>query len=653
MFDRTTWAVLAICGGLLVTNLYFQQQNQVLAQKEKQKQEALQKANATAAVAPVRETSAELTVEPPLPPTEEETVTLKSEKVEFTLTNIGGGIKYAEFSDQFEVGSKTEHVRANRHGSGPIGAIAGSGESLENVPYAYKADESQPGNKAVYIAKLPSGLIVKKTYSLVKTKENTAPDWWDKVLAAIGLDQGKEKGAPYLMDLDLRIENSTQSPVTLNQWSVFLGEASPLYQKEWAQQTGFFWREDGSINFKDAGSFSGGMFSSEKSVHRSPEGGKIGFAGVTNQFFASALQPKDPAVSQVWAKPTKITLPGESTPVVSIRAGLQLPAASLSPAEIKSFQYRIFIGPKHNPLLRSMEKTWGVGWGDLMQYGWFGFVSRPLNWLLNTYHGWLDGIAKNWSWGLAIILLTITVRTVIWPLHAKSTRTMKRMAKLKPEMDKLREQYADDPNKLNTETMGLYRKFGINPLGGCLPMLIQIPIFFGFYRMLQYAVELRGHGFLWVPDLSQPDTLHTLHLPFALPLLGENIPLNLLPVVMAITSFLQIKMTPMTGDKMQQRIITFMPFMFFFFCYSFASALALYWTTQNIFSIAQTWLMNKVPEPELKPIKGSGKKSWVQRMAERQAELQKQQLAKQRAGASGDLRDVTPDKKKRPPRTGG
>jgi YidC/Oxa1 family membrane protein insertase len=144
-----------------------------------------------------------------------------------------------------------------------------------------------------------------------------------------------------------------------------------------------------------------------------------------------------------------------------------------------------------------------------MQYGWFWFVSRPLNWLLNTYHGWLDGIARKWSWGLAIILLTITVRIIIWPLHAKSTHTMKRMAKLKPEMDKLKEKYPDDPNKLNTEMMGLYRKFGINPLGGCLPMFIQLPIFFGFYRMLQYAVELRGQGFLWVNDLSQPDTLGT------------------------------------------------------------------------------------------------------------------------------------------------
>jgi YidC/Oxa1 family membrane protein insertase len=618
MYDRKTWAILALCGSLLAVNLYYQNQNQIALAKQRQQEEALQKAKA-AAEAPVKTTAAELTVEPAPPPTEEELVVLKNDKVAFTLTNIGGGIKFAEFQNEFDVGSKTSRVRVNRFGTGPIAALAGAGETLENVPYAYKADESYEGKKAVYIAKLPSGLIAKKTFTL---------------------NQGKETGAPYLLDFDLQLENSAATALNLAQWSIFLGEASPLYQAEVPQQTGFFWREGGGISFTDVSSFKGGMFGAAKPTITSPEDDTIEFAGVTNQFFATVLRPKDAAVTSMWAKPTQVMIPNGKSAVTSVRAGLRLPAAELKPAELKSFNYRIFVGPKHNPLLRGMEKSWGDGWGDVMQYGWFWFVSRPLNFLLNLYHSWLDGIAKNWSWGLAIILLTITVRFVIWPLHAKSTHTMKRMAKLKPEMDKLKEKYPDDPNKLNTETMGLYRKYGINPLGGCLPMFIQIPIFFGFYRMLQYAVELRGQGFLWVDDLSQPDTL--MHI--------AGVPINILPVVMAISSFLQIKMTPMTGDKMQQRIIMFMPFMFFFFCYNFASALALYWTTQNIFSIGQTWLMSKVPEPELKPVKGAGK-SWVQRMAEKQVELQKPR--QQGGGQPGALRDVTPDKKKRPPRTGG
>ena len=624
MYDRKTWVILALCGALLAANIYYTGQNKTAQDAIRAKEESLQKkVTPPADVATV--TTADLTVDPPPPPTEEETFVLETKEVIFTLTNIGGGIKYAEFKNQFKVGSKTrlreDMVQLNHFGIGPIGGLAGAGETLENLAYALKADESVAGKKAVFIAKLPSGLIAKKTFSLVES---------DK------------PGTPYLLNFELELENAATNALNLSQWSLFLGEASPLYQAEVGQQTGFFWHENGGINFKDGSGFKSGMLSSAKDVLKSDGEKAVEYAGVTNQFFATVIRPKEPVVAGVWAKHTDVKLPESAKPITSVRAGLQLPATTLSPTERKTLNYLVFIGPKHNSLLRQMDANWGDGWGDVMQYGWFSIVSRTLNFVLNKYHLILDRVAKNWSWGLAIILLTITVRIVIWPLHAKSTHTMKRMAKLQPEMAKIKEKYADDPNKVNTETMGLYRKYGINPLGGCLPMFIQIPIFFGFYRMLQYAVELRGHSFLWVQDLSQPDTL--THLAF----LG-NIPLNILPIVMAITSFLQIRMTPKTGDATQQKIMMFMPFMFFFFCYNFASALALYWTTQNIFSIGQTWLMSKVPEPELKARTTSDKKSFVQRMAERQAEMQK-------AKANGGMRDVTPTdakKKPRPPRTGG
>ncbi len=612
MYDRKTWVVLAICGGLLALNFHYASKNQRATAEARAREEALQKTKP--AIEPAsKESSAGLSVTPPPPPAEEELVTLSNDKVSFVFTNIGGGIKTAVFQNEFEVGSKTSKVEINRFHIGGIGTLAGAGEILENMMFSKIEAESVEGKKVVYSATLPSGIIAKKIYSL---------------------NEGNEAGAPYLIDLELRFENPTGNAVNLSQWSLFLGEASPLYHAEVPQQTGYFWRDNDTIHFTDGSSFKGGWFSSAKSIAGSPTNTPIQFAGVTNQFFATVIQPKETALTSMWARSSQVTLPTDPRPVTSVNGGLRLPALQLNTASSASLGYRIFIGPKHNPMLRKMDSSFGQGWGDVMQYGWFWWVSRPLNWLLNTFHHIINNISPKWAWGLAIILLTITVRTAIWPLHAKSTHTMKRMAKLQPEMAKLKEKYADDPNKLNTEMMGMYRKFGINPLGGCLPMLIQIPIFFGFYRMLQYAVELRGQGFLWVDDLSQPDTIWHF----------AGIPLNLLPIVMAITSFLQIQMTPKTGDKMQQKIIMLMPFMFFFFCYNFASALALYWTTQNIFSIGQTWLMNKVPEPELKPVKGAGK-SWVQRMAERQAEMQKQR---------NGMRNVTPDsQKKRTPRTGG
>lgn len=633
MYDRKTWIVLIACGILLALNFHYSGKNQQeriayeRQQRELREQREAESAAAAAAVDPLTGEAAEegveggeLRVERPPAPVEESLHILQNEQVTYTLTNIGGGIKHAEFRNERNVGSEDTFVRQNRFGPGPIGALAGVGEILENVPHTYREEESVEGRKAVFIAPLRSGLIVKKTFEL------TEPG---------------QPGADFLLRYSLTVENSTQAPMSLSQWSVFLGEASPLYQKEWSNQTGLFWREDNSMHYTHAGKFSGGFFSSAKPILTSRPGHVIEYAGVTNQFFATALRPAEPQATLLWAKPAQVTLEEGAAPLTSVHAGLRLPEMVLNPGERHDFEYELFIGPRRNQMLRQM----GDGWGDLMQYGWFWWVARPLNWLLNNLHSIFDHVASKWSWGLAIIFLTIIVRTLIWPLHAKSTRTMKRMSKLQPEMAKLREKYADDPNKLNQEMMGLYRKFQINPLGGCLPMLIQLPIFFGFYRMLQYAVELRHQEFLWVGDLSQPDTLTYV----------AGIPINILPIVMAFTSFLQIKMMPKTGDKLQQRIILFMPLIFFFFCYNFASALALYWTTQNIFSIGQTWLMNRMPEPELKARKDAGRKSWVERMAEKQAELQRLQQERARSGGGGGMRDVTPsgDKKKRPPRTGG
>ncbi len=618
MYDRKTWVVLIVCSGLLAANLYFNGQNAKKVQSNPPSSNTEQAEKDFIDKATAGTDTPGLTVETPPAPTEEKLYELKNDKVTFVLSNIGGGIKYAEFADEFTVGSTTDHVRMNRFGGGPIGAIAGSNLLPINTAYTYKADQSIDQKKAVFVAELPSGLIAKKTFTLVES---------DK------------EGAPYLLDFDIAIQNTNAASINLNEWSLYMGEASPLYRKEMPQQTGVLWNQNGSIKHEDGGTFKDGWFSKGQDIFSSPNDEVIRYAGVNNQFFATVIQAKKPEVTSVWAKSSQEMLPGESEAVTSVYGGLRFPAEVLEPSAVESYQYRIFIGPKRNTMLRGMDDHWGDGWGDLMHYGWFWFVSLPLNEVLNFYHGIIDGLAASWSWGLAIILLTITVRIFIWPLHAKSTRTMKRMAKLKPKMEELKEKYSDNPTKLNTETMGLYRKYGINPLGGCLPMLLQIPIFFGFYRMLQYAVELRGQGFLWVDDLSQPDTMGHI----------AGIPINLLPVVMAASSFVQMKMTPSTGDKMQQRIMLMMPLMFFFFCYNFASALALYWTTQNIFSIGQTWLMGKMPEPKLKEGKNAGKKSWVQRMAEKQAEMQK---AQQQGRKPTDMKDVTP-KKKRPPRTGG
>ncbi|MFN5738421.1 MAG: membrane protein insertase YidC [Akkermansiaceae bacterium] len=614
MYDRKTWVVLAICGVLIALNIHFAPKKQPTPVKQSaMTEEVISDADAPSG----------LSVETQPPSTNEETVVLENEEVIFTLTNIGAGIKHAEFKKHQEVNDKTKNVLINRHGGGPIGGFLDSNQNLDNTSFSYKLDQSNPGKTAVYIAELPSGLIVKKTYSL---------------------EESKIPGQNFFINLAMVIQNTTQANLDLSEYSLYLGSAAPLYEKERPTHTGFFWYEGNEMHFEDATAFKGGWFSSERSIITSESDNSIAYAGVTDQFFSTVVRPKKAEKTQVWGKPKQVRLTKNGQSLPAVRAAMVFPETTLAPASPVVLEYKIYTGPKANTTLRELDNADGVGkgWGEIMQYGWFGFVSRPLNWLLNTLHDGIDNFSTTESWGIAIICLTIIVRILIWPLHAKSTRAMKRMSKLQPKMAELKEKYADDPTKLNTEMMGIYRKYGINPLGGCLPMFIQIPIFFGFFRMLDYAVELRGESFLWVNDLSQPDTLTSFY----------GIPINILPIVMAATSVIQMAMMPKTGDKMQQRIMMFMPLMFFFFCYNYASALALYWTVQNIFSIGQTYLMNKMPEPELVLRKDGGKKSWVQRMAEKQAEMQKAQAKRAK---SGGMPNVTPEapKKTRPPRTGG
>jgi YidC/Oxa1 family membrane protein insertase len=188
---------------------------------------------------------------------------------------------------------------------------------------------------------------------------------------------------------------------------------------------------------------------------------------------------------------------------------------------------------------------------------------------------------------------------------------MRKTALLGPKMQELREKYKDDPTRMNQEVMKLYKQYGISPVGGCLPMAIQIPIFFGLYQMLAQAVELRNARFLWVHDLSQPDTLFVIPglgwIPF-LGVPGVGLPINIIPLLMAATQVWLMAMTPKTGDPTQRRIMMFTPLIFLFFCYNFAAALALYYTAQNLFSILQFYQNKRQPMPTLEKVAPAGKR---------------------------------------------
>jgi len=660
--DRKGWIILIVAGILLALNFAFMQPSpKPEAEKPKTSEKEVEtvKGDATEkSEKPDADTQRPGMVREPIATGVEEAFAFLTsqnkgkDEVKFTFTSKGGGIKFVELLNQMAVGSKTEHIILNAQSPAPIGAITEGADEFMGLDYKLVHQKEE---NAVYCeATTASGLKIIKRWSLIKESDL--------------------QSAPWRLDLKITFTNNGKSTTNLSRYSLFAGTATPLHPREWENQGGAFFLDNGSFTNKDSNWFKKGFFSKAKPLFQE-SAEDLEYAGVSNQFFATVIRPDNKYAATVWAKTAKADLPGgdPEKPKYSIRSGFSLPAYKLAEKETTTYNYSIYLGPKQRSILKNLyfdqelaDKAGpftSASISDVMNYGWFWFVSVPLNNVLNWLHDTIFiHIANQWSWGLAVIALTILIRICIWPLHNKSTRTMKRMSKLQPIMKDLKEKYKDDPTKLNQETMQLYKEYQINPMGGCLPMFLQIPIFFGYYKMLQFAVELRGNGFLWVEDLSMPDTLHTINLPFELPMLGDSLPINILPILMAVTMVLQMKMTPKTGDKMQQRMMMFMPFMFFFFCYNFASALALYWTTQNIFSIGQTWFTNRLPEPELtkRPKAGKpGKKTFMERMAERVETQQRAQQAGESSGDKKSMRNATPDKdkekpgKKRSPKTGG
>jgi YidC/Oxa1 family membrane protein insertase len=260
-----------------------------------------------------------------------------------------------------------------------------------------------------------------------------------------------------------------------------------------------------------------------------------------------------------------------------MKSGPDLPVLRLSPKS-GSVSGRLFFGPKKTEVLKSLN----VKAEKIIDFGWFDIIAKPLVMLLNLSHR----MTKNY--GIDIILLTILIKIIFHPLTLKSYKSMKEMQRLQPQIMKLREKYKDNREKLNQELMELYRRRGINPMSGCLPMLIQIPVFFALYKALTGAIELRhAPFFLWIRDLSEPEDL------FSFTLLGFSIPVRILPLVMGVTQVIQQKMTPTGGDPMQEKIMLFMPIFFTFLFWGFPSGLVLYWLVNNVVSIFQQLMINK------------------------------------------------------------
>ena len=241
------------------------------------------------------------------------------------------------------------------------------------------------------------------------------------------------------------------------------------------------------------------------------------------------------------------------------------PTHTVAAGQSGEIKTRFYAGPKDQKRLEQIHEHLDL----TIDYGWAWWISKPLFALLN----WMYGVVANWGW--AIMLLTFCVRIPMYPLFAKSARSMAGMRKIQPEMTRLKELYGDDRQKMSSEMMGLYKKHKVNPMGGCLPMLLPMPIFLGLYYMLFESVELRHADWLWIADLSVKD------------------PLFILPLIMGLTMWFQQKLNPQPAEASMATAMKMMPIMFTFMFMWFPAGLVLYWTVNNIFSIAQSWFVNK------------------------------------------------------------
>ncbi len=304
-----------------------------------------------------------------------------------------------------------------------------------------------------------------------------------------------------------------------------------------------------------------------------PPPGAIHWIALQHRYFLSALMPAQPVQTAVK------TLKPEPDVVES---QLVQPDLDLAPGTQKRFDYQLFFGPKSMKVLDEA----GYDLDRVINFGWFDFIAKPCLWLMNFIHRFIP------NYGVAIIILTLITKIILWPLGNKSYKSMGEMKKIQPLMAEIREKYKDDKKKMNQEMMALYKTYKINPMGGCLPMAAQIPVFIALYRMLYEAIELRHAPFFgWINDLSAPDRL--FHFDFSVPLMEPPYGIPVLTLVMGATMLLQQKMSPPPGDPSQAKMMMFMPIIFTFIFINFPSGLVLYWLVNNLFSIAQQYYTQK------------------------------------------------------------
>ena len=466
-----------------------------------------------------------------------EKITLKNNEIELEIDTQGGRITRAVLLDQFSDAYEGKRVilfdqnpaRRYEAQSGLIGQAA-SQVTYPNLTSVFKRVPVREGldpNRHVALMAESGGMKLTKTYSLDEK------GFAVKVAHTVQ-NTGADTATP-MVYLQL-MRNGDRPPGESQFYQTFIGPA--VFTQEGKFQ---------KIDFSDI----------EKNKASHVKSANDGWFGIVQHYFVSAWIPQNEAAREFYTRRVENNL---------YSVGLIQALPALAPGAQQTHEAILFSGPQLQDVLEKLAP----GLELVVDYGWLTFLAKPIYWLLEK----LYGLVANWGW--AIVLLTVIIKLIFYPLSAASYKSKAKMKAVTPRLMKLRELYANDKAKLNQAMMELYKTEKINPLGGCLPILIQIPVFIALYWVLLASVEMRNAPWLgWVTDLSVPD------------------PYYILPVIMAITMFIQTKLNPPPPDPIQAKVMMFMPIIFSIFFFFFPAGLVLYWLVNNILSIAQQYYVMK------------------------------------------------------------
>jgi YidC/Oxa1 family membrane protein insertase len=478
-----------------------------------------------------------------------EAVTVKTDLFEIELNTSGGDIRRVTLLKVFSATDRTKNL-----------VLLEPHSKHYFVTQSGLLGEGLPSHKALYSAD-------SRSYALEAGKDSVEVRL--KARDATGVEVAKRyvfRRGSYQVDVAYEVTNRGDKAIAPHAYFQFLRDGNP--PSEAAAQTNAFagvatftgpavYTEESKFVKVDFADIAKG-----KQAH--PKKAREGWIAMIQHYFVSAWLPKSGVEREYFTNKVSDTL---------YTAGVVVPVGEVAPGATGTVEVPVYIGPQETDKLEKVAP----GLDLVVDYGWLHIIAAPLFWLLK----WIHSFVGNWGW--AIVILTILIKLVFYPLNAKAGRSMAQMKVLAPKMEKLKQLYGDDRQKMNQAMMELYRTEKINPLGGCLPILVQIPVFIALYWVLLASIELRHAPWVgWIKDLSAPD------------------PYFILPVIYAISMYVTTKLNPQPADPVQARIMLMMPIIFSIFFLFFPAGLVLYWVVQNLLSIVQQWHINRTLEAEAK-----------------------------------------------------